>query len=276
MARLPPSKTLVIAGGGTAVTAMTTGWTGLASATAQSVAALAGLVTVVGIGVQWREWLEWIKQTRREGKLFVLIGTIVTGVLFMIFCTALIRSTFADPETRPGSVKQEAIAKAQGKPKTLHQLYEDDFKLSSVRVDGEMFVPAEAAQGNDSSKKLGTSVLQDWIGMTKFVAVYMPSRPDGLIVARSIPYLHQSIIDHLSGDDIQMQLQRPGEVDHIDAKDLTDTKAVYLYYAGEFSLKEASELSELFRGRGLKLVLRTSRYAIVRSLQDRTFVHGQE
>lgn len=104
---------------------------------------------------------------------------------------------------------------------------------------------------------------------SKFLVIYLPHTEHALAAIRELADEAQPFLDRLSGG-VRVLGQSPGDNFAVDFSTIPFVNRVVVYHDNTLSLQEMAQLEELYKSKGLALVLRGSNYATTQWLLART------
>jgi hypothetical protein len=149
-------------------------------------------------------------------------------------------------------------------PPTLLDLYRRDFP-NLMKLHGEQI----AHQAGGQQYKFHATAYLDFPSQSWFGGFFMPSGPSSYAVCAYLADHHKQALDNFRAS-IYAQAKYPGDSSPTNTQDLVFSGRIFLYHEDDLSLRQAADLTDLFKTKGVALQLRGHDYAMSRWWRERS------
>jgi hypothetical protein len=221
------------------------------------------ILIVIWLAIPWSNLARWMFQHR-------LVGTILSAMIAAVFIGgAFLCVSYSDVAKQIiGNVTHTRPATpADDDPfKQLHKLFMSDFEgPGSLRIG--VGTEMERHWPDGRKEKLGELKLYDDFGTnSKFLAAYFPLRTDLYELCRDFATKCRDYIAGLE-QNVETKSKDPAEPFWQNSKDLQFTGRVYVYYEGNFTVRQLADLEDVYNKQNLSPQFRGFDYSDIRRWQ---------
>ena len=214
----------------------------------------AGLAAVTVLRI-----IRYLRMRQRRPPVSILLKTwLVTLASLIVVAMALLISPYIHTKSL-----FDWTSASQADRKSLFDLFKSDFSnLSQLSVETTATVG-----GPSNTSTFYTKVYLDFSAKTWFGAFFLPKNKDSYLIAADLANTYLRLLEDAK-QKVYMAFKDPGDSERIEIAELTFSGRIYLYHEDDLSLKQMSDLTELFKTKGAALQLRGKPYQISRAMQS--------
>jgi len=155
-----------------------------------------------------------------------------------------------------------ALAAVEARPKTLMEYFKSDFPNTL-----KAFVDISINVKGITHSNILMQAYWDFESHSSFVGYFIPMSGDTPRIATALSDFPEKTLEHFKNQ-LEVESHNPGDNQGTAMRGLTFTKAVYIYHEQSLDIQQIAALDNLYKNKGLSLLLRGSSYSSTRWLQE--------